>query len=528
VSGATSLKIGVLVGGGRIKKWQAEALRAVAGSNLFFIYDCANSRSRRRPFKHGLYYGLNLLAVRNPMTTRVPVPGELRVEHRIEFEAEADGAWERLPQRLLDRIAEDAPDLIVKFGMGLLHVPEQLGCPILSYHHGDPRHFRGRPAGFHELMSGTTEVGQVVQILSDELDAGAVVAFAETKAHPHSWRQSLIEAYRVSPLLLGPAIRNVLAGETLPIEPNGKNYRLPSNATALHFMARVAAAKARRLAYGAFVEKAWQVAEAELPDGWSMDDLGSITGLQGWRILPGPKPYRFLADPFYGPNGKILAEAMRPNGRGEIASFEDGKFEALPIRGGHCSYPSTVEFEGRHFLLPETSDWSPPRLFEFTASGLEDRGELDLPDRPHLFDPTLFAHQAGWFLFGNRAGEGDRVLRLWGADSPLGPFAEHPESPIRISPAGSRMAGAILERGGQLYRPGQDLRRGYGDGLLLFHIAELSRTAYRETQCLELRFRERGGPHTLNIRGNRALFDFYDNRFSLLAGVRRLRQSRAG
>jgi len=92
--------------------------------------------------------------------------------------------------------------------MGLLRVPpaERIGCQILSYHHGDPRRFRGRPAGFYELLSGESQIGQVVQILSNALDAGKVVAYAETKAYPHSYRNTLIEAFRRSPLLLRTAV----------------------------------------------------------------------------------------------------------------------------------------------------------------------------------------------------------------------------------------------------------------------------------------------------------------------------------
>ena len=86
------------------------------------------------------------------------------------------------------------------------------------------------------------------------------------------------------------------------------------------------------------------------------------------------------------------------------------------------------------------------------------------------------------------------------------------------------MGGAILHRHGQLFRFGQDLRGRYGDGLIAFRIEEISRTAYRETQCGEIRFASHRGPHTLNFRGHTALFDYYDERLSPLAGVRRLRQ----
>jgi hypothetical protein len=241
-----------------------------------------------------------------------------------------------------------------------------------------------------------------------------------------------------------------------------------------------------------------------------------------------PKRHRFLADPFHMSDGSILLEAMRSDGEAEIVRINGERMSVLPIDGRHCSYPATLRFEGREFVVPEISDWSSPRLFELDGESIRDCGELDIDGRPRLLDATLFARDGACYLFANRRDEGDRVLRLWIAESPFGKFTEHPESPICIAAAGARMGGGIFERSGTIYRSGQDLRLAYGDGLLLFRIEELSRDTYREEPCAALKFSARRGPHTLNIRGNMALFDFYDDRISLLAGLRRLRQSRAG
>jgi hypothetical protein len=102
-------------------------------------------------------------------------------------------------------------------------------------------------------------MGQVVQVLGNELDAGAVAAFAETRIHRHSYRATLVEAFRVSPLLLDRAIEKVLAGETAAFPP-GRTYRLPSNASVIAFWAKLIRNFIQRLHYGAFVEKRWQVA----------------------------------------------------------------------------------------------------------------------------------------------------------------------------------------------------------------------------------------------------------------------------
>ena len=519
------MKIGILIDGGAIARWQLDALRTVAEGNSFIVFDCTNHRPQLRRAAHGAYYALNLLTIRNPQTRTVPVPVDLPIVETLAFHAAHEGAWESLPDELLDRIAALQLGVIVKFGMGLLRVPprERIGCPILSYHHGDPRRFRGRPAGFYEMLSGESQVGQIVQILSNALDAGKVVAYAETKAYNYSYRKTLMEAFRRSPLLLRTAIDNALAGRTLPLEPEGRNFRLPSNALVTRFCAGIAGKKGERAAYGGLFEKSWKVARTVVDSDW-IPGNGSLLEESRWQTFHLPSHYRFLADPFFENGGSVPAEAMRRDGRGEIARLSNDEATPLPIAGGHLSYPATIQVDSRQFMVPEMAEWSAPHLFELDGDQVIDRGELDIDARPRLLDPTPYAVEDAVFLFANRLDEGEGVLRLWVAESVTSRFAEHPASPIRISPAGSRMGGSILARGGQLFRFGQDLRGRYGDGLIAFRIDAISATAYSERECGEIRFANRRGPHTLNFHGDTALFDYYDERLSPLAGVRRLQQ----
>src|SRR6185503_19712689 len=182
--------LAVIVDQMRVTAWQAEALSRVADTNEFILLNCTNTRSRRRMIKHALYYALNFFSLRTQLTQLRPIPSELRVLRVSDFEAEDDGVWQKLPKEVVEQLKEFAPLAIVKMGMGLLRVPADLSIPILSYHHGDPRYFRGRPAGFYEMLSGEAVVGQVVQILSSRLDGGSVVAFAQSRVHAHSYRST--------------------------------------------------------------------------------------------------------------------------------------------------------------------------------------------------------------------------------------------------------------------------------------------------------------------------------------------------
>jgi len=518
--------IGIITDGCRLARWQANALSHLHRDNEFLVLNCTNAKVSRNPLKHALYYLLNLLSLKTARTRSVPIPSSLRVTKTIDFEAAHEGGWQSLPPDIVDQISAENISVLIKFGMGLLRVPSELPCPILSYHHGDPRKYRGRPAGFYEMLAGEHSLGQIVQILSNKLDSGKVVGFAETKIHPYSYRATMDEAYRCSALLLPKALSNALAGKALPIHPDGPNYRLPSNAVVLPFLAKMVTASLCRFAYGAFFEKHWQVAKAsggELEPGGLVDNFPSPAS---WEHVGCPGKYRFIADPFPNPVGDgIFAEGLRrSDSQGEILCLGTGEPLTLCSGRGHFSYPATVCQGEDCFLVPEISEWSLPRIFRLCAKSAQEIGRLQVDGAPRLIDPTLFQAADGTvYLFGNEVTAGHGVLRLWFADDLLGEFAEHPGSPICISPAGARMGGALMQSNGRLFRWGQDGRRGYGNGLILFEILELAKEAYSERESGHLRFSSVKGPHTLNISSRKLLFDLYRDRFSPFGGLRRLR-----
>ncbi|HXG80738.1 MAG TPA: hypothetical protein VNJ05_02950, partial [Sphingomicrobium sp.] len=189
--------------------------------------------------------------------------------------------------------------------------------------------------------------------------------------------------------------------------------------------------------------------------------------------------------------------------------------------GGHASYPASIEQDGEHYLLPEISEWSRQAIFRVEGNRAEKVADLDI-EAPGLLDPTPLRHDGKLYLFANRADEGSAILRLWTADSLFGRFEEHPASPVRCSIRGSRMAGPIRQWPAGLIRSGQDLRSGYGDGILAFRIAELTPHRYREEEIGSAAFARVKGPHTVDLQDSTLLFDWYDERFDPLAGVRRL------
>jgi hypothetical protein len=378
------------------------------------------------------------------------------------------------------------------------------------------------------LLKGEPIVGQIVQILSNTLDAGKIVASAETKALAYSYRATLVEAYRHSPLLLRTAIRNAVAGKEWEPPAWGPAFRLPGNATVLRFVCQRVRQAASRLLYGLFREKRWSVATAPAP---TIDNIEALTAQLAdeprWHPIATPPGYRFLADPFFHPHDGLLVEAMSSASARGVILHMNGGAHRLSGRAGHLSYPAVTALGSAQYLVPEMSEWSAALAYPLLGDRLGEPVELRIPGRPRLLDPTPFRHQDALYLFGNVAAEGQSVLRLWVADSIEGEFVEHPASPIRISPNGARMAGIPALIGGGLIRIGQDTRRGYGDGIAFFRIEQIDRSGYSEELVGEFRFASRKGPHTLNFARGEMAFDYYDDAFSFLAGVRRFKERRA-
>lgn len=527
--GLKPLKLAVIADAGHVQRFGLAAIDAIEGCDDISVFSCSNTRTRKRPFRHGAYYALNLISVRNAWTRSAPVAqSKKRIAETIDFESEYDGAWQVLPADILSRLREGGFDAVLKLGMGLLRVPppEILPVPILSYHHGDPDHYRGRPAGFWEIAAGEKVLGQIVQIIGNRLDAGRVVAFAQTRVLPFSYKKTLMESYRHSPLIINDAIRTAVCGGALAKPCKGRNYRLPGNWTVARFVLAMGLRKARRLAYGALFEKRWSVSTAPTPErpAAALEAGELIPAPESWSTLAPAPGYTFYADPFFSrePEG-ILVEALRgTTGRGEILLIAGTEHRRLSPPGGHFSYPYTLEMDGRQVVLPETASWAPPTAYRIVQGRLEPLCELRLEPPARVSDPSLIERGGLLYLFGNDPTLGSSVLMLWCAPSLTEPFRLHPQAPILVSPRGARMGGGLLDSGGRLIRFGQDLSGSYGDGLIAFEVETLTPTDYRERRIGEVRFSGRHGPHTLSVEGGRLLFDWYREAFSPFAGLRRL------
>jgi hypothetical protein len=142
------------------------------------------------------------------------------------------GLWNTLPSEVVDQVGSSS-DLVVRRGFGLIEgdILTATKYGVLSYHHGDPRKYRGGPAGFWEYMHGEDNVGMMVQTLRPELDAGTILAYDEVNISDcTTWDAVRQRVYPKSTTLLATAVDRIQREANPAISPDsfGKVYHPPS------------------------------------------------------------------------------------------------------------------------------------------------------------------------------------------------------------------------------------------------------------------------------------------------------------
>lgn len=513
----------------RVPAWQFDALSEAveAGLDVVIVAFCTDNVRRSSPIRFALYYLLALAGrLSNKAVKRRDIT-ELLADNvpTISFASQWEGSWQRIPDDIAATF--NGADVVVKFGMNLLRDPDNLPVPlgVLSYHHGDPTLFRGRPAGFYELVHRSSTVGSCVQRLSNTLDGGEILAVAQAPVRRYSYAKTLQSAYLAGVPLLGLVVRN--GGRALVAQSPtlGPNYRLPRNGVVLSLVFRLFVEKVRRLGFGLFGERRWRVGRVE----GHVELEGALTfTLADIRALEVPSGCSFVADPCGFDGGRLFCEALDSlSGRGKIVQWDGSSWldVGLEVQGKHASYPQVVEWDGAKLLFPEVANVGSPRLFEISDEGRATGRSWPLEGLEHrrLIDGTLLRHGQLWILFAGSPESFDYRLDLWFARSPLGPYEVHPASPICVDARGARMGGPIAFQDGSLYRLGQDSSTHYGGALSVFRIDVLDDHQYAESRVGSVSISNSFGPHTLTLDEKGAWLDFYKVTWTPFAWWRRAR-----
>ena len=518
------LRAALLVDDLQISRWQKDALEAASiSTEIVLVFNCLNTKTKRGYVKNFLYYAINSFTLKNSLTKRQSL--DFSQSEIINFLSTYEGTWQSLPDKVYYELKSGRIDLVIKFGMGLLKLDEQQKIPpILSYHHGNPSKYRGRPAGFYEILNKEKTTGIIVQSLSNKLDAGEIYAYAESKVVNYSYTKTALNFYSNSVPLLNKAILNLSNKSKIKMNVDGKNYRLPSNGKVIRFLILLFSNVLKKIAYGLFFEKRWKVATTK--NNLNLNKINEIDSLL-LKEVPIKKKYNFYADPFYSKDErKIRLEALNNlTGLGDILEIEreDYSRQSVLLSGKHFSYPYSFLYDGKEYILPEVASHSAQYFIE--SNNLSEKYYLKGLEDKRIVDATLHQKDGKVYLFFGESSTAHSVLNLSVAESPFGEFKQHPMNPIVVSPSVARMGGKIISYKGEFLRFGQNNSGEYGESISIMRITALSDENYDEIAVGRITIDNFSGPHSIgfNTDMSEILIDYYNNKFSPYAGVRRFK-----
>lgn len=199
--------------------------------------------------------------------------------------------------------------------------------------------------------------------------------------------------------------------------------------------------------------------------------------------------------------GRIMVSELSENENGQIVA---GKARVVFDTDKHVSYPFIFSYDGKMYMIPETSADNEIALFQAVDFPLKWKKEKVLiPDFAGI-DATLHFEKGKWWIFcsDDRMG-GNENLHIFHADDLFGKWEEHKLNPVKLDIKNSRMAGSFFSWNGKLIRPAQNCQGTYGKEIVLSEIEELSEDGFREREIMTLTTGDKSeypeGMHTISV-----------------------------
>ena len=404
---------------------------------------------------------------------------------------------------------------------------------VWSYHHGDNQVNRGGPPGFWEVMEGADVTGSVLQVLTEDLDDGQVLYRSFASTHRWSVRQNCANYYWKSGAFLRRKLEELHRDlpDRMPRVADSGNpewhaysnrlYVEPTNAVMSRLLARLIGRYLAEKWLSFWWMEQWFVGYRLAPRSDRPADVPDGT-LYRFRELVPPRD-RFWADPFpvaYGDRLYLFVEELIfSEDKGRIIVFEideqgrAGSPSSALERDYHISYPFVFEWNGVHYMIPETEGRRRVELFRARRFPFDWEFDRVLLDDTPAVDATLAEVDGRWWMFANVAIEHASSwdeLYLFHAPSPLGPWTPHTGNPVKSDVRSARPAGRLFVHNGVLYRPAQDCARRYGHAIVVNAIEELTPTSFRERPVERIEPSWAPGlvaTHTINAAGGLTAVD---------------------
>ena len=409
----------------------------------------------------------------------------------------------RFPDDAVAAIRSHEPDVLLRFGFNIIRgdILKAARYGVWSFHHGDNEYYRGGAPHFWELVERHPHTGVILQVLTEELDGGVVLAkglfatehglsVAKNRYGPywgttHFVIQKLYELHRHG----WDFVRSRMLPEA-PYRGRRKLYRMPDNWEMTKWLSRELAGKVTTAVLHPLQSRTrlhWRIGIRLSKTPLFEEGTGALASFR-WCEAPAGRSYAdpilferegrrwiFVEDYEYGRKQACISV-------GEISEKGDvGVLTPCLTRPYHLSYPLVFSHEGEIFMLPETGSHGCVELYR--AKRFPSEWTLEkvlLPLR--AVDTTPLYHGGQWWFFTTiTEPPGCSAFgQLFSAKTLTGDWVLHPASPISFSAADARSAGPILRLGGRLLRPTQSACPTYGASFSVHEITQLDGERYEQ------------------------------------------------
>lgn len=151
----------------------------------------------------------------------------------------------------------------------------------------------------------------------------------------------------------------------------------------------------------------------------------------------------------------------------------------------HLSYPYVFKWKSEYYMVPESYQSNAIRLYRAVDFPKKWSFVMNLVEGNDYVDSSVFHFEDRWWLLTGLGLPPSRAetLRLYHADQLMGPWLEHPRSPIIDGNAHiARPCGRVLVLDKTIIRYAQDCYPTYGSQVRAFEITELTATSYHERE----------------------------------------------
>ena len=201
-------------------------------------------------------------------------------------------------------------------------------------------------------------------------------------------------------------------------------------------------------------------------------------------------PATFVADPFMIKKGATwymffeVMNAYTKQGDIGLATSNDGFnwcYKQIVLdEPFHLSYPYVFKWKNEYYMIPESYQANSIRLYKTAHFPTQWSFFASLLEGSDYVDSSVFHFNDKWWLFTTSTIR-NNILRLYYAHDLMGPWIEHPKSPIIKGDAHiARPGGRVLVFGSRIVRYTQDDDPHYGNQVRAFEITELTTTTYEE------------------------------------------------